>query len=103
MCLQQKTLVRSHLIPSALYDYCWKGEHSPIKFGQGFLMPTDRELQDYLLCSKCEDVLNRGGEAWMADKFATWERTFEATLTTLQLLLVSVWAGGSASRPSFGR
>lgn len=76
MCLQEKMLVRSHLMPAALYDYCRKGEHRPIKMGGGFLVPTDRQTQDYLLCRDCEDVLNTGGERWLVDKLATWERTF---------------------------
>jgi hypothetical protein len=76
MCLHEKTLVRSHLMPAALYDYCRKGEHGPIKVGGGFVMPTDRQTQDYLLCEDCEDVLNTGGERWILDKLATWERTF---------------------------
>jgi hypothetical protein len=76
MCLLQKMLVSSHLMPAALYDYCRKGEHSPIKVGGGFVTPTDRQTQDYLLCEDCEDILNRGGERWIADKLATWERTF---------------------------
>ena len=76
MCLHEKTLVRSHLMPAALYDYCRKGEHRPIKVGGGFVIPTDRQTQDYLLCEDCEGVLNNGGERWTLDKLATWERTF---------------------------
>lgn len=76
MCLHEKMLVRSHLMPAALYDYCRKGEHRPIKVGMGFVVPTDRQTQDYLLCEDCEDVLNSGGERWILDKLATWERTF---------------------------
>jgi hypothetical protein len=63
-------------MPAALYDYCRKGEHKPIRVGNGFVLPTDRQTQDYLLCRGCEDVLNRGGETWILDKLATWERTF---------------------------
>lgn len=63
-------------MPAALYDYCRKGEHRPIKVGRGFVIPTDRQTQDYLLCADCEDVLNSGGERWILDKLATWERTF---------------------------
>src|ERR1700730_19425780 len=62
MCLQERVLVKSHLMPAALYDYCRKGEHRPIKVGGGFVIPTDRQTQDYLLCEDCEDVLNTGGE-----------------------------------------
>lgn len=76
MCLSEKQLVRSHLMSSFVYDYCRKGKHSPIKVGGGIILPTDRQTKDYLLCQECEDVLNRGGEGWIADKLATWERTF---------------------------
>ncbi len=76
MCLREKALVRSHLMPAALYDYCRKGEHRPIKVGGGFVIPTDRQTQDFLLCEDCEDILNSGGEGWILGKLATWERTF---------------------------
>jgi hypothetical protein len=76
MCLQQKELVCSHLMPASLYKYCRQGEHSPIMMGGGIVLPTDRQMQDYLLCGVCEDILNQGGEGWIAGKLATWERTF---------------------------
>src|ERR1700674_5236900 len=76
MCLLEKDLVLSHLMPKALYAYCYKDEHRPIKYGDGFLLPTDRQTKDYLLCKDCEDILNKGGESWITDKLATWERTF---------------------------
>ena len=40
------------------------------------MIPTDRQTQDFLLCEDCEGVLNSGGERWILDKLATWERTF---------------------------
>ena len=76
MCLEEKVLVMSHLMPRALYEYCREGEHRPIKVGGGFVLPTDRQTQAYLLCEGCEDILNKGGEGWISDKLATWERTF---------------------------
>jgi hypothetical protein len=63
-------------MPAALYDYCRKGKHSPIKVGDGFLLPTDQQTQAHLLCKDCEDTLSKGGEAWIADKLATRERAF---------------------------
>jgi len=63
-------------MPAFLYDYCRKGEHGPIRVGKGFVIPTDRQTQDHLLCKECEHILNRGGEQWLARKLATWERTF---------------------------
>jgi hypothetical protein len=76
MCLELKELVNSHFMPSALYDYCRDGEHRPIRVGGGLLIPTDRQTQWPLLCKDCEAVLSRGGEDWVLDKLATWERNF---------------------------
>lgn len=76
LCLKEKQLVSSHFMPRALYEYCRKGEHRPVKYGDGFLLPTDRQTQDYLLCEDCELILSQGGESWIADKLATWERKF---------------------------
>jgi hypothetical protein len=85
MCLLEKDLVSSHLMPRALYAYVYEGDLRPIKYGDGVLIPTDRQTQDYLLCEDCEDILNQGGESWITDKLATWERTFPLyeTLTKL--------------------
>jgi len=76
LCLQEKDLVRSHLLPARLYKYCRQGEHRPIKLGNGVILPTDRELQDHLLCKSCEDLLSAAGETWVNPKLATWDRTF---------------------------
>lgn len=76
MCLRKRNLVSSHLVPAAIYDYCREGKHRPIRVGDGFVVPTDRQTQDYLLCTECEDVLNKRGERWVSDKLATWERRF---------------------------
>lgn len=75
MCLLDKELVSSHLMPAALYDYCRNLECSPIRVGAK-AYPTDRQIETYLLCSGCEAVLNRGGETWVIPKFATMERKF---------------------------
>jgi hypothetical protein len=76
MCLLKKPLASSHLMPAALYEYCHTSEDKPFRVGGGFVIPTDRQTQDYLLCDECEDILNSGGETWILDKLATWERTF---------------------------
>jgi len=76
LCLFEKELVRSHLIPAAVYDYCRTEKASPVRVGNGVIMPTDRQLQAYLLCAECEDILNKGGEAWVTPKLATIQKTF---------------------------
>jgi hypothetical protein len=68
--------VDSHLIPAALFAYCDTPEMGPVRVGGGVVFTTDRQIHDYLLCKVCEDVLNRGGEAWMNPKFCTMQRVF---------------------------
>jgi hypothetical protein len=76
LCLKNKELVRSHLLPRALWEYCRKDDHKPIMITDDVLLATDRQIQYPLLCVECEDVLNDGGEGWMLDKLATYEKTF---------------------------
>ena len=70
LCLLDKPLCESHLIPESLYAHIREGEESPIRVGDGVVMPTDRHMTTYLLCSKCEDILSKGGETWVAPKLA---------------------------------
>jgi len=76
-CRLEKTLVRSHLIPQAIYAY-FRGidGSSPVRVGDDVVMHTDRQIQDYLLCESCEDMINKGGENWVNPKLATIEKTF---------------------------
>lgn len=70
MCLMEKGLVRSHLIPHAIYAYCRVNGKKPVYVGNGIVSISDRETRDYLLCRECEDVLSRGGETYVNSKLA---------------------------------
>jgi hypothetical protein len=77
MCSQVKSVVRSHLYPAALYQlFRSVDDTSPLRVGDGVIMHTDRQMQDYLLCLDCEDALNRGGETWMIPRLATMKKDF---------------------------
>jgi hypothetical protein len=77
MCLETKRVVSSYLHPAALYAYCRAADNtSPMRVGDGVVMITDRQMQDYLLCEECEDVLSKGGETWTNPKLATINKTF---------------------------
>ena len=76
MCLLEKPLASSHFMPSALYGYCHTEDNKPFRVGDGIVISTDRQTQAYLLCDECEGILNSGGETWILDKLATWERAF---------------------------
>lgn len=72
MCLETKSVVSSHLYPAALYVYCRNAnDESPMRVANGVVMQTDWQVQDYLLCLACEDILNKGGETWVNAKLAT--------------------------------
>jgi hypothetical protein len=70
MCLETKEVISSHLIPAAIYEYCRSGDESPVRVGDGVVMHTDRHVQAPLLCSSCEQTLNRCGETWANPRFA---------------------------------
>jgi|SRR5882724_4235406 len=76
LCQEKKMLCRSHLVPARLYKYCRAGELAPIRFTAKEIGHSDEELAAYLLCSKCENLLNRDGETWLVPKLATAEQSF---------------------------
>jgi len=63
-------------MPASLYGYCRQGTFDPVRVGRGVVYPTSRQTTDYLFCTDCEDVFNKGGESWMCPLFATMERVF---------------------------
>lgn len=76
LCLRQKELQKSHLMPAGLYKLCRTKNLEPVMITSEVMMPTSRQLRDYLLCRECEQVLNTRGEAWLLPKLATWEGEF---------------------------
>jgi hypothetical protein len=76
MCLQERNLVSSHLVPRAVYEYCDQEGHNPIVLTGDVLMASDRQWQYPLLCFDCENVLKEGGEDWCVTKLATIKKTF---------------------------
>lgn len=76
LCRENKQLVRSHLIPRAVYEYVRTVDKSPYAISNEFHGHTDRQLQDHLLCSECEDTLNKGGETWLLPLLAEYDGPF---------------------------
>jgi hypothetical protein len=76
LCLEDKELVSSHLIPRAMYDYCRTPDSEPVLMTSRVVMQTSRQLQHRLLCQDCEDVLNKGGENWLLPLLATMDKKF---------------------------
>jgi hypothetical protein len=76
LCLQEKPIIISHLMPAAIYDYCRGPAGHHITLTNTLVIETDRELQALLLCSDCDNDLNTGGETWLMPLLATFESTF---------------------------
>jgi hypothetical protein len=77
LCLRTTNVISSHLHPAAIYPLLRSSEDaSPIRVGDDLVMHTDRQMQDYLLCPACEDILNKGGETWTIPKLATMTKSF---------------------------
>ena len=76
MCNEERGLVESHLMPRLLYDYLRQGSHRPVFTTEDGLIPSDRQIKHPLLCEECEQILNDGGETWIAEKLAHYDKTF---------------------------
>src|SRR5919109_2834716 len=76
LCLEEEELVSSHLISQAMYDYCRTADSEPVIMTSKILMQTSRQVQHALLCRRCEDVLNKGGENWLLPLLATVDGKF---------------------------
>ena len=65
-----------HLMPAALYDYVRLPGGNPVTFNTQLVIESSRHMQHPLLCRACEDILNKGGEAWSLPLFARVDGSF---------------------------
>ena len=65
LCLQEKPLIMSHMMPSAIYDYTRGPSGHHISMTPDLVIETDREVQARLLCRECDNDLNNYGESWL--------------------------------------
>lgn len=75
-CLKRKPLVSSHLVSRAVYDYLRTESLHPFVVSGGKVRASSDQLQAYLLCKDCEQMLNDGGEKWTVGKLCRVERSF---------------------------
>jgi len=75
LCLEDKPLCDSHLVPSALYKMCAKGGKL-ISLNSKTIKVAEGEVSFPLLCSDCEQRLSKDGENWLLPKLANKDRTF---------------------------
>jgi hypothetical protein len=76
MCVEEKEVVTSHLLPAGLYGYCRPPGGNPIVFSTKLVIESSRQMQCPLLCQECEDILNKNGENWMVPLFASLDGSF---------------------------
>jgi hypothetical protein len=76
LCLKEKPICLSHLIPEAKYKYCWHEGQPPVLITPKEVGPSEEQLVAYLLCSDCENQLNRDGENWLLPKLARRDGPF---------------------------
>ncbi len=69
LCLEQGELQRSHLLPKALYRLIGSGtdpDHpDTLQLSSDGIKKSSEQVWRHLLCSECEDRLNKGGEKWV--------------------------------------
>ena len=61
LCLREKELQRSHLLPKALY----KMAGDLVAATPLISVATSRQILDYVLCKECEQRFNANGEGWV--------------------------------------
>jgi hypothetical protein len=76
LCLNERDLLKSHLMPAAMYAYCRAPGGHHISISSDLVIESDRQLADHLLCAVCEDNLNRGGEMWLLPLLAPYQGPF---------------------------
>src|SRR5690348_15528213 len=77
LCGLERLLCDSHLLPSALYALLKSPSKDPVVLTSRIVMHSSRQTTTYLLCEKCEDRLNEGGETWLIPLLATIGGTFQ--------------------------
>src|SRR6266566_1683964 len=68
LCLQDKNLRDSHLLPRALYKMTRdpaRNPPDPIVITSKITVRTSKQVKDYLLCQDCEHLFNKNGEHWV--------------------------------------
>ena len=67
LCLQNRVLEDSHLLPAALYRMSrWEGSANPnpMLISSRGRVQTSKQIKDYVLCHDCEQRFSRNGERY---------------------------------------
>ena len=80
LCLLDKNLQDSHLMPKALYRMARgsgrKGNQDPQVFRRTESKPSSHQVTDYVFCHECEQLLNKNGEEYVMGLVTKRDGTF---------------------------
>jgi len=76
LCLQDKPLIRSHLIAKRIYSLVGTEAEDPIIVNSRVIMHSSRQTKDFLLCTKCDNSLSKNGENWVIPRLARQDGQF---------------------------
>jgi hypothetical protein len=109
LCRLTKPIVKSHLIPHAMWKRCRAPDSEPILLTEEKMVQTSKEVTAYLLCTDCEGLLNREGEHWLLPKLAFIDGRFplmdilNSSSPLLQEPDLTVYAGSTNRRIEVGK
>src|SRR5664280_2328887 len=79
LCLNERELQESHLLPKSLYRYVrpkTQGNTSPVVVSLDRAWNTDKQITKHLLCFDCEQRFSQGGENWTLRQMFRGEKSF---------------------------
>jgi len=65
LCLEEKDLQDSHMIPKALYKLARQPGFDPVVMTPGLATHTSRQIHDFAFCRECEQRFSRNGEDYV--------------------------------------
>jgi hypothetical protein len=104
LCLRKEELRDSHFIPRAMYKYLRTASEknpNPVVVGRTRAATTSKQVKDYLLCAKCEDLFNKNGEneilkwVWNSKHFPLGDRLAVAVPLSLDPSVTPSFSGTS--------
>ena len=96
LCLKDKDLQDSHMIPKALYKLALQPGYDPVAITTAVVTHTSRQIHDYVFCWDCEQRFRSKGEDYVLGLVPRNDRF--PLLDRLQLVRVPVIVEGGAAR-----
>jgi len=76
LCSRERKVIRSHLIPRAIYRLLGQPGSDPVHVSSDAVIQSSRQITAYLLCRDCDGGLNKHGETWLIPLLARRDGEF---------------------------